>query len=305
MPASVVVRNLSKHYGAVPAVQEVSFSVEAGEIFGLLGPNGAGKTSTLECLIGLREPSGGEIEVCGLDARARPREVKEKMGVALQTTALQDKITPREALQLFGAFYRSPVDPQELLARFGLAEKAGAKFDTLSGGQRQRLALALAFVNRPAVILLDEPTTGLDPLSRRELHAHIVQMKQEGCAVLLSTHHLEEAEQLCDRIAIIDHGRIVATGAPHDLMAQAGPLQSVTLVTARPLEREWLGNIPGVKDVELRGAMAHFRTGDAAATLSALSALVRERGVELIDLQMRKASLEEVFLRLTGVPGSS
>ena len=199
MPAHVVVRDLRKSYAGVEAVRGVSFNIGAGEIFGLLGPNGAGKTTTVECLIGLREPDAGELEVCGFDARRNPREVKQMIGVALQSTSLQDKITPREALRLFGSFYRERVPPGELLERFALTEKADARFETLSGGQRQRLAIALAFVNRPKLVLLDEPTTGLDPQSRRELHAAIAQMKHDGYTVLFTTHYLDEAEHLCDR----------------------------------------------------------------------------------------------------------
>lgn len=304
MAATVVVRDLSKHYGGMQAVQGVSFAVEQGEIFGLLGPNGAGKTSTLECLIGLREPDGGEIEVCGLNARASPRAVKQKIGVALQTTALQDKITILEALRLFGSFYQVCVPPADLLARFGLADKAGETFDTLSGGQKQRLALALAFVNRPSLVLLDEPTSGLDPQSRRELHSHIAQMKLDGCAVVLSTHYLEEAEQLCDRIAIIDRGRIVATGTPHELVAQSSAMQSVMLSTMPPLELGALASLPGVVDLELEGNAARFRTRDATATLAALPGLLRERRAEIVELQVRKASLEDVFIRLTQPNGS-
>jgi ABC-2 type transport system ATP-binding protein len=232
MPAPVIVRDLTKRFGAVEAVRGVSFTIERGEIFGLLGPNGAGKTTTVECLVGLREPDGGELNVCGLDVRREPRAVKEKIGVALQTTSLQDKITPREALRLFGALYPERIEPAALLERFGLTAKGDVAVDTLSGGQRQRLALALAFVNRPAVVVLDEPTSGLDPQARRELHAHIAQLKRDGCTVLLTTHYLDEAERLCDRVAIIHQGRIVATGAPRDLVAQrpgAGSLEDVFL----------------------------------------------------------------------------
>ena len=219
MPAKVVVRDLRKRYGEIEAARGVSFEIQDGEIFGLLGPNGSGKTTTVECVIGLREPDDGEIEVCGIDARRRPQDVKQKIGAALQTTALQDKITPREALTLFGAFYRNREDPQQMLDRFALTPKADAPFDTLSGGQRQRLALALAFVNKPELVFLDEPTTGLDPQSRRELHVEVAKMKQDGHTVLLTTHYIDEAEELCDRIAIIDQGRIIATGAPHELVA--------------------------------------------------------------------------------------
>src|SRR5436190_3490504 len=200
----IEVEHLHKAYGKTVAVDDLSFSVAEDEIFGLLGPNGAGKTTTVECVVGLRQPDSGRLEVCGLDARRQAREVKQKIGVALQSTSLQDKITPREALRLFGSFYDGHVSAEVLLQRFALSEKADARFDTLSGGQRQRLALALAFVNRPQLVFLDEPTTALAPQSRRELHAAIAQMKREGYTVLFTTHYLDEAEQLCDRVAIID-----------------------------------------------------------------------------------------------------
>ncbi len=299
MPAKVIVRDLSKRYGGVEAVRGVSFEIQAGEIFGLLGPNGAGKTTTLECLVGLREPDAGALEVCGLDARTQPREVKQRIGVALQSTALQDKITPREALKLFGAFYRERADPAVLLERFALTEKADARFDTLSGGQRQRLALALAFVNKPELVLLDEPTTGLDPSARRELHAEILQMKRDGHTVLLTTHYLDEAEQLCDRIAIIDHGRVIATGAPRELIAQSSALQSVTLVTLPAIERDAVARLAGASEVRSEGGAVKFRTARPTETLAALAALIAERGVELIELQVKKASLEDVFVGLT------
>ena len=299
MPAKVIVRNLSKCYGGVEAVRGVSFEIEAGEIFGLLGPNGAGKTTTLECLVGLREADAGELKVCGLDARKHPQEVKQRIGVALQSTALQDKITPREALKLFGSFYREHAEPAALLARFALTEKADARFDTLSGGQRQRLALALAFVNTPELVLLDEPTTGLDPQARRELHAEILQMKRDGHTVLLTTHYLDEAEQLCDRIAIIDHGRVIATGAPHELIARSSTSQSVTLVTIPAVGAERLSRVPGVTELRCDGATARFRTERPTETLAALAALLAEHRVELVELQVKKASLEDVFVGLT------
>ena len=305
MPAKVIVRDLRKHYDGVEAVRGVSFAIESGEIFGLLGPNGAGKTTTVECLIGLREPDSGELEVCGLDARRHPREVKQKIGVALQSTSLQDKITPREALRLFGAFYRERAEPQALLERFALTEKADAHVDTLSGGQQQRLALALAFVNRPELVFLDEPTTGLDPQARRELHVAIAQMKRDGCTVLFTTHYLDEAEALCDRVAIIDHGRIVATGTPRDLIAQSKSLQSVTLTTSRPIAPEKLAALPGVRDVATEagaGTTVRFLTANATATLADLTRLIAEAGVEIFDLHVRRGSLEDVFLGLTRKP---
>ena len=299
MPAKVIVRDLSKRYGGVEAVRGVSFAIEAGEIFGLLGPNGAGKTTTLECLVGLREADAGALEVCGLDARKHPREVKQRIGVALQSTALQDKITPREALKLFGAFYRVRAEPAALLARFALTEKADARFDTLSGGQRQRLALALAFVNKPELVLLDEPTTGLDPAARRELHAEILQMKRDGHTVLLTTHYLDEAEQLCDRIAIIDRGRVIATGAPRELIAQSSVSQSVTLVTEPGIDGAAVAGLPGASEVRSEGGAVKFRTARPTETLAALAALLAARRLELVELQVKKASLEEVFVGLT------
>ena len=299
MPAKVIVRDLSKRYGGIEAVRGVSFAIEAGEIFGLLGPNGAGKTTTLECLVGLREADAGALEVCGLDARKHPREVKQRIGVALQSTALQDKITPREALKLFGAFYRVRAEPAALLARFALTEKADARFDTLSGGQRQRLALALAFVNKPELVLLDEPTTGLDPAARRELHAEILQMKRDGHTVLLTTHYLDEAEQLCDRIAIIDRGRVIATGAPRELIAQSSASQSVTLVTEPGIDGAAVAGLPGASEVRSEGGAVKFRTARPTETLAALAALLAARRLELVELQVKKASLEEVFVGLT------
>lgn len=299
MPAKVIVRDLGKRYRATEAVCGVTFAIEGGEIFGLLGPNGAGKTTTLECLTGLREPDAGEIEVCGLDARRQPRAVKQKIGAALQSTALQDQITPREALRLFGAFYRERTEPEALLQRFGLAEKADARFATLSGGQRQRLALALAFVNRPELVLLDEPTTGLDPQSRRELHREIVRMKRDGCTVLLTTHYLDEAEQLCDRVAILDRGRIVATGTPRELMARSNALQAVTLVTSRVVGENRLATLPAIEGLVCVENVARFRTTDAIAVLAALTRVLDAQQIDIVDLQIKRSSLEDVFLGLT------
>jgi ABC-2 type transport system ATP-binding protein len=299
MGDNVVVRELRKSYGATPAVRGVSFGISAGEIFGLLGPNGAGKTTTLECLLGLREPDAGDVSVGGLDARRFPREVKRKIGVALQSTALQDKITPREALKLFGSFYPDRIAPAELLERFVLSAKADAPFDSLSGGQKQRLALALAFVHRPGLIVLDEPTTGLDPQARRELHDEILRLKRDGTTVLLTTHDLTEAEQLCDRIAIIDRGLIVATGTPAELIAQACGQQSVTLITDRPLDvARWAG-VAGASDVRGEGTAVRFRTSNATGSVAAVTALLGAHGIELVELHVRKATLEEVFLGLT------
>ena len=235
MSTAIAVSGLSHRYGGVQAVDGISFEVAAGEIFGLLGPNGAGKTTTLESVLGLVAPDHGQITIAGIDARANLRAAREKTGAVLQSAGLQDKITPREALNLFAAFYPAPLATDDLLARFGLTEKATARFETLSGGQRQRLALALAFVGDPQVLVLDEPTTGLDPQMRREVQDHILAMKDSGRAILLATHDMEEAARLCDRVAIIAHGRIAATGAPRQLMADhGGNLEDVILHLATP-----------------------------------------------------------------------
>ncbi|HEY0968129.1 MAG TPA: ABC transporter ATP-binding protein [Opitutaceae bacterium] len=305
MPPKVIVRDLRKRYGGVEAARGVSFEIQAGEIFGLLGSNGAGKTTTLECVLGLREPDSGTIEVCGIDALKDPREVKQRVGAALQSIALQDKLTPREALALFGSLYRQCVPPQELIARFGLEEKADAPFEGLSGGQRQRLALALAFVNKPELVFLDEPTTGLDPQSRRELHAEILRMKADGHTVLLTTHYLEEAEILCDRIAIIDQGRVVATGSPRELIGQSSALQTVTLTTTEPLDAAALAGLTGVQDIACVGGEARFRVREAGQALREIGALLETRRVELVELKVRKATLEDVFIALTGRPPDS
>ena len=229
MTDAVAVQTLSRRHGAVQAADRVSFHVAAGEIFGLLGPNGAGKTTVVECLLGLTAPDEGTIEICGLDARAQPLAVRAITGAVLQGTGLPDKITPREALDVFASFYPAPLTTDGLLERFGLGDKQKAAFDTLSGGQKQRLALALAFVGNPRVLVLDEPTTGLDPQMRRELHGHIRGLKDEGRAVLLTTHDMAEAELLCDRIAVIAQGRIVAMGTPAELIAGSGTLEDAIL----------------------------------------------------------------------------
>jgi ABC-2 type transport system ATP-binding protein len=227
---ALTVSGLSRRHGAVQVADGISFAIAAGEVFGLLGPNGAGKTTTIECLLGLVRPDAGSVDVCGVDALARPQEARAKIGAVLQATGLSDKITPREVLDVFGAFYLAPVKSNALLDRFGLREKQDAAYDTLSGGQKQRLALALAFVGDPQLLVLDEPTTGLDVQMRRELHEHIREIRAAGRAVLLATHDMDEAAQLCDQLAVIAGGRIVATGTPAELIAgSGGSLEEVIL----------------------------------------------------------------------------
>src|ERR1019366_225628 len=219
--AAVSVVNLRKRYAATEAVCGVSFEVGVGQIVGLLGPNGAGKTTTLECVLGLRQPDAGSIHINGLDVQTHPTQAKLLVGAQLQAATLQDKITPRQALDLFGSFYSQSFGSDELLGRFDLEAKADVPFATLSGGLRQRLFLALALVNRPTLLVPDEPTAGLDPQARRKLRSLIGEMRSDGRTVLLSTHDLQEADELCDRIAIMDSGRIVAVASPAELIGRS------------------------------------------------------------------------------------
>ena len=297
---AVTVRGLKKSYGHVDALRGVSLDIREGEIFGLLGPNGAGKTTLLECIVGLRVPDDGEITVTGIDPTRRARDVQQRIGVMLQSTALQDKITPREALQLFGTFYRHAADPAQLLERFALTDKADATFDTLSGGQRQRLALAIAFVNRPEILFLDEPTAGLDPQSRRELREEIIRLKKDGRTVLLTTHDVDEAERLCERVAILDGGAIIATGQPRALATELPSMHTVSVSTRPHIDVGRLTGISGIDDVTFDGSRISFRTADAHNALRELTRLLEQTGVELLELRVHRATLEDVFLRLTG-----
>jgi ABC-2 type transport system ATP-binding protein len=299
-PARVRVRDLAKAYGRVEALRGASFDAAPGEIFGLLGPNGAGKTTALECILGLRHPDSGSVEIGGIDALARPHEAKQLLGAQLQAAALQDKVTPRKALALFASFYGEPAGVGELVERFGLSEKADAPFDSLSGGLRQRLFLALAFVNNPSVVLLDEPTAGLDPASRRTLRDAISGMRGTGRTVLLCTHDIEEAERLCDKVAIIDGGRIVAAASPAELMSRSRSGPSILLRTVRPVEESWLLSLPAVTGCRADGR--GWLLGSASVN-ETIAGLVRGMGLganELTDLRVVRPSLEDVFLSLTG-----
>jgi ABC-2 type transport system ATP-binding protein len=293
------VRDLQKSYAGVPVVSRVSLDVSPGEIFGLLGPNGAGKTTTIECILGLRTPDSGSITIDGIDALAHPEQVKRIIGAQLQSTALQDKLTPREALKFFGAFYRNAIKPNQLIERFGLTEKADQPFDRLSAGQKQRLALALAFVNDPRLVFLDEPTAGLDPQSRRDLHEDILRLKHEGRTVVLSTHYIEEAEKLCDRIAVIQAGKIIATGSPLELMDAAKSSRKVLVRTSPDLPEEKLQQLPAAGDILSTDQGWRISSTDITALVIGLTRLIEAEGVALIDLRIERASLEEVFLQMT------
>jgi len=300
LPIAVGVRDLTKRYDQVEAIRGVTFAVAAGEIFGLLGPNGSGKTTTLECILGLRRPDAGAITLDGVDAIAQPERARRRVGAQLQAAALQDKITPRQALKLFAAFYRAPAGIDELIGRFALAAKADAPFDSLSSGQRQRLFLALAFVNRPQVLVLDEPTAGLDPQARRKLHQIIAGVRAAGQTVLLSTHDLAEAHHLCDRIGILDGGRLIAVARPADLIAGGATPPRVAVKTARPLTAAQVGALAAVVNCQPREDGWLLGTTDAGRTIVALARLLEAEENPLLDLQIERPSLEDVFIELTG-----
>lgn len=298
--SAIRVSGLSKRYGEVAAVRSVTFEVEYGEIFGLLGPNGAGKTTTLECLLGLRTPDAGAIMVGEVDALRHPPAARALIGAVLQATALQDRVTPREALRLFAALRRQPAARAEaLLAEFGLGDKRNEAFETLSGGQRQRLALALSFVHNPRILVLDEPTAGLDPGSRRDLHDRLAGARSRGCAVLLSTHDMAEAERLCTRVAIMHAGRIASIGSPESLIAQAGATARIRLRTAPPLAPRRLARLPQIASCEPAGDDLVIRTPDTTAALQSIAREVAEQSCTITDLRVLAPSLEDAFLHLT------
>ena len=301
MSASIVqVENLVKRYGDVEAVRGVSFEVHQGEVFGLLGPNGAGKTTTVEILEGLRTPDSGRVTVCGLDPQRSGFSFKQEIGAVLQSTALPDKLRVGEALNLFASFYPRRRDPADLLRRFGLEEKRNAFYVQLSGGQKQRLALALALVNEPRVLFLDEPTAGLDPQVRREIYDIIEELRREKKTILLTTHYIEEAERLCDRVAIIDHGRVIALGTPRELKQRSAGTTRIEVRLARPESDGALCQLEGVTDCrEIEGRYVLHSTRPPQ-TIVALVKHLEAQGNELSSLEISAPSLEDVFLELTG-----
>jgi ABC-2 type transport system ATP-binding protein len=297
-PPGVAVRSLFKAYGKVQAVSDLSFEIARGEVFGLLGPNGAGKTTTVESMVGLLAPDAGEIEIGGVDALSEPRRARQRLGVALQTTGLQDAITPREAIEAYRAFYETPVATLELLTRLGLADKADVRVGKLSGGMKQRLALALALVNDPRVIVLDEPTAGLDPRMRREFHKHILDLKARGLSVLITTHDMDEAASLCDRIAVIDGGKVLAVGTPGALIAGSKAQARVTLTASTELKAAWFKACPALRDLRCEGAEASFATADPTQALSELTAVLAARKAQVVRLVAGKGTLEDVILEI-------
>lgn len=296
----IQVGNLYKNYGDVEALRGASFAVHEGEVFGLLGPNGAGKTTTIEILEGLRTADRGVARVCGLDPETTGEKFKEIIGAVLQSTALPSKLRVREALELFANFYPKRADVGQLLKRFQLEEKAHAFYAELSGGQKQRLALAMALVNDPRVVFLDEPTAGLDPQVRREIYDIIAELRGSKKTVLITTHYIEEAERLCDRVAIIDHGRVIALGTPRELKQGSAGTTRIEVRLARPLENGAMSKLDGVANCrESEGAWVIHSTRPPQTIVALVKQLEVENN-ELQSLEMFSPSLEDVFIELTG-----
>jgi len=301
MPEPVLrVENLIKRYGDVEAVRGVSFSVNESEVFGLLGPNGAGKTSTIEVLEGLRNADGGTALVCGYDPGKDADELKHEIGAALQSTALPDKMRVTEALKLFASFYKRHRKPEELLKRFGLEEKRNAFYSQLSGGQKQRLALAIALINDPKVVFLDEPTAGLDPQVRREIYDIIEELKRDKKTIVLTTHYIEEAERLCDRVAIIDHGKVISQGTPHELKQASGDKTRIEVRLAKPESDDTLKNLEGVHDCRAINGAYVLHCQRPPQAIVALVKHLEMQNNELVSLEIFTPSLEDVFIELTG-----
>jgi ABC-2 type transport system ATP-binding protein len=303
MDVAIQCRGLRKTYdGKIEAVRGLDLTINMGECFGLLGPNGAGKTTTIEILEGLLEPTSGEVEVLGRTWQSHPRELREWLGISLQETRLSEKLTVRETLQLFSSFYRRPTPVEAVLDELSLQEKADALVGKLSGGQKQRLAVATALVADPKILFLDEPTTGLDPQSRRQLWDIIRQFQKRNGTVLLTTHYMDEAERLCDRIAIIDHGQIIAAGTPAELIERLTGHHVVEFaVSGHSAENGTLwANLPGVQSVRTDDGLFSLQVNEPHETIPALLAEVQRQRAQLVHLTTRQASLEDVFVQLTG-----
>ena len=296
----IKVTDLRKTYGQTRAVDGVTFEVRKGEVFGLLGPNGAGKTTTVEILEGLRSPDGGEAVVLGIDVARDPDAIKPRIGVALQTASLYPKLTVVEVVDLFRSFYGHGRPTAELIDLLDLGEKRSTQTKDLSGGQRQRLAVVLSLVNDPEVVFLDEPTTGMDPAARRSLWDIVENLKSEGRTVLLTTHYMEEAEVLCDRLAIMDHGRILEHGTVPELVSRRFTERSVRFDRVEGLDETRLSGFPGVTGVKGEADEAILYTRDVPATIGALLSATESLGTEPENLVIRRPTLEDVFLDLTG-----
>jgi ABC-2 type transport system ATP-binding protein len=305
VPAAIQCRELRKTYdGKVEAVRGLSLEIQVGECFGLLGPNGAGKTTTIEILEGLLDPTSGEVTILGHNWRKNSREMREWLGISLQETRLSEKLTVRETIELFASFYREPRSAEDVLDDLQLGEKADAFVGKLSGGQRQRLAVATALVGNPKILFLDEPTTGLDPQSRRQLWDIIRNFQRGGGTVLLTTHYMDEAERLCDRLAIVDHGQVIAEGTPSELIERLGGHHVVEFEASGysgggTAADTWRA-LPSVELVRYDNGLVCLTVREPHLTIPALLEAVEKRGSQLLHLTTRQASLEDVFVNLTG-----
>jgi ABC-2 type transport system ATP-binding protein len=294
----IEVANLNKRYRDTVAVQDVSFAVQRGEIFGILGPNGAGKTTTVESIAGLRKPDGGSITVLGLPPTAP--ELRRRVGVQLQESQLPEKMTVGEALDLYGTFYPDPADRHKLAAELGLTDKLGTRFGKLSGGQKQRLSIALALIGNPDIAILDELTTGLDPQGRRDTWDLIESIRDRGVTVLLVTHFMAEAERLCDRLAVIDSGRVVGLDTPAGLVAKVSTDQTLRFRPSKPLDDTLLTALPEVHRVRHHGPSVEV-TGDGNVVHAVTSVLAANQ-IIANDLRIEQTSLDDAFVKLTGRP---
>ena len=303
MPNVIVnVKNLVKSYGEVKAVNGLSFQVMAGETFGMLGPNGAGKTTTVEIIEGLRAADSGQVSVLGLDVAKVPTKIKQRIGVQLQAPSLLPLVNVTELLDLFASFYDRSLPVKDVLKLLSLEESRKVLVKNLSGGQQQRLSVALALINDPDIAFLDEPTTGLDPQARRSLWTVIEGMKEKGKTVFLTTHYMEEAERLCDRVAVVDHGNIIAIGSPRELIQSYFKENAIEFTSDTPPPEMVMQNFPGAISVRVKGNEVTIYSGDMPTTMSALLKYSEktETTGKLKNLNVREATLEDVFLKLTG-----
>ncbi len=295
-------RGLRKEYGSIVALQGLDIEIEAGGVVGILGPNGAGKTTFVETLEGLREPTSGSVSVLGMDPTTQGPALRERLGVQLQTTALPKELTVREILELFASFYTSALPPDSILDKVDLVSQAGQKAATLSGGQQQRLAIGIALIHDPELVILDEPTTGLDPQARRDLHGVIRELREQGRTTLLTTHYIEEAEHLCDRVIMIRDGEIVADGTPFDLVGRSSESSTIWIHVDGPMDPTPL-IAAGVEPLGQQGEHHKFVTTDPTATILALGDMLRSQGLRLMDLRLKRPTLEDVYLELMGDVG--
>ncbi len=295
----VQAHGLRKEYGDTVALRSLDIEIEAGGIVGILGPNGAGKTTFVETLEGLRAPTSGSVTVLGMDPTTQGKALRERLGVQLQKTALPKELTVREVLGLFASFYASASPTNSILEKVDLISEANQKTATLSGGQQQRLVVAIALSHDPELVILDEPTTGLDPKARRDLHEVIRQLREQGRTTLLTTHYIEEAEQLCDRVIMIRDGEIVADGAPFDLVGRSSESSTIWIHVDGPMDPAPL-IAAGVLPLGQEGAHHKFVTTDPTATILALGDMLRSQGLRLVDLRLRRPTLEDVYLEFMG-----